>query len=156
MYSILDSVYISLLVLIVNFLGDRAVSDLGIVKKPARYGVVKLMEEGDNFIANITKLDPLSVTVPTDSTVGICGLNGTLLKEYVRYGRRIQTYIQGGPSGHRLSNVDSTFRGCASCSYSARRSIEDSRPEEFVLRVAPDRRRQRLPGAGRGRAHPPK
>ena len=37
------------------------------------------MEEGDNlFFANITN-------EPSDS-VGICGLNATLIKEYVRYG----------------------------------------------------------------------
>ena len=44
------------------------------------------MEEGDNlFFANITN-------EPSDS-VGICGLNATLIKEYVRYG--LETlYIQ--------------------------------------------------------------
>ena len=36
------------------------------------------MEEGDNFLVNITN-------EPSDS-VGICGLNATLIKEYVRYG----------------------------------------------------------------------
>ena len=43
------------------------------------------MEEGDNFIANVTE-DPFNVTVPdsSDSSVGICGLNATLFKEYVK------------------------------------------------------------------------